>query len=227
VVGANGGIYWTAIPHSEILKVTRNDKLDGIEGRNDESGRMYREIYGGCGKTKGCFGTPSKCVENYNETSDNPQVCDMIVTWERIGEKNRFQLSGKLGTGTRGYVALGMSKDELMGEDSVVGCGTDGHTVTLKRYHNPGYYNQIHSDSSLGLVQLPMNLNVDGQLYCRFEQTDHALENFAINFDSSPYYYFLARANEFNGNTGLRKHEYINDRVSSPKPIHVNDLIIL
>lgn len=89
---------------------------------------------------------PGKCIQEYlaNPTSDNPVVCDMMVTWSKIGDKGRFQLTGKPGGGSKGYVGLGLSEDASMGKDSVVGCilsPSKAGAVEILRYHNDGKSN--------------------------------------------------------------------------------------
>lgn len=70
-------------------------------------------VYSQCGSSKGCFGLPSNCVEK--------EGCEIILTFRTMNDTIRFELTGALGTRS-GWVAMALSKDSKMGQDSVTEC---------------------------------------------------------------------------------------------------------
>lgn len=70
-------------------------------------------IYDGCGETKTCFGFPDNCV--------NSKSCRAITAVTVRGERYEFELKTAAEDNAR-YVAVGLSDDTKMGDDSVVEC---------------------------------------------------------------------------------------------------------
>ncbi|XP_074640618.1 ferric-chelate reductase 1-like [Tubulanus polymorphus] len=144
---------------------------------------------GECGLTKGCFMQPSNCVE-----SD----CEYLVTYRETPDKTAidFEMSAK----TTGYVAVGFSKDQLMGDDSVIQCAfvSSNSRVVISNSYNeknlkanrpiPVPYKQG------GLTGMQGYYN-NGRLSCRFRRNKvvtggPSAQLFAID---KPYYLFVAR----------------------------------
>ncbi|CAG7716596.1 unnamed protein product [Allacma fusca] len=67
-------------------------------------------IYHGCGKKKGCIGDPPDCVKT--------KSCSSVVTYGEDDDFVKFELMGRAGK----YVAIGLSWDRFMGNDSVMEC---------------------------------------------------------------------------------------------------------
>jgi len=150
-------------------------------------------------------------------------VCNIIFTWANKGGKNVFQLSGTPG-GRQGYVAVGYSNDEKMGEDSVVGCAVDSSgQASVKRYYNPAQYNEIHSNVGEGLQNQIAKIE-EGHLFCTFEQDDHEINKIHVQFQKS-YYLLLSRAGSVSPD-GLSQHD-TQDKVVSPQAVHISENIIL
>ena len=89
-------------------------------GANERHSEMH-PIYKGCGKSKSCFGIPSKCLEE--------NACDFAASWKPSGDQFEFEMYRKDGTGN--YVAVGFSKDSKMGEDLVLACAN----VSEENFH--------------------------------------------------------------------------------------------
>lgn len=70
-------------------------------------------IYDGCGETKTCFGFPDNCVST--------KSCRAITAVTVRGERYEFELKTAAEDNAR-YVAVGLSEDTKMGDDSVVEC---------------------------------------------------------------------------------------------------------
>jgi len=155
-------------------------------------------LYAGCGKTKGCYGGPAGgCVGNKN--------CDFLVTYRQMRESVVFQLMGK----TNGYVALGLSTDNKMGEDSVTQCVYNRQRQDIQgaQSYNPGKNNQALSNPDEGLqVNASASMYVDGRVICEFtrvgQQTISGKEFNLIN----DFYYLLIAVGGASSRTELQPH---------------------
>ncbi|XP_060590705.1 ferric-chelate reductase 1-like [Ruditapes philippinarum] len=65
-----------------------------------------------CGKTKSCFPAPSECSTN----------CDYLVSWKESGTEDVEFTLQKRTTENNYWIAIGFSKDPIMGDDSVIEC---------------------------------------------------------------------------------------------------------
>ena len=103
---------------------------------NTNNNTNSNAIYDECYQTKGCFGQPDDCVQKRN--------CDMIITYTKEisvsrekGERFKFEVGGAIGPN---YIALGLSSDNQMGEDSVMACVHEaGRSPDIKMYWNVGH----------------------------------------------------------------------------------------
>jgi len=166
----------------------------GAQQMSDETKQKFREAYEGC-DSKGCMGIDKQCINRYHDTKGDPipEVCGAFVTWKKVGDRNVFQLVGIPGSMARGYIALGLSDDDKMGQDSIVGCWiqSNGQATVSRFYNNPSYANEPVDDSNLGLPVKSASL-IDGYLFCDFEQTDHSWKDINVDFKNS-YHFLLAR----------------------------------
>jgi hypothetical protein len=92
------------------------------------------DFYAGCGDTKGCFGLPTfECIYEEN--------CELFVSFDK---DFNFQLNGKVAETGDSYVAVGLSFDELMSQDSVIACIRKDGAVESRSYYNvPGQTNNL------------------------------------------------------------------------------------
>jgi hypothetical protein len=124
-------------------------------------------IYASCYATKGCFGTPSGCVEKRN--------CNYLVTYSRLSEASfRFEIGQVVGSSvTNSYAAFGLSFDDKMGDDSVMACTLSaGGQVDVAMYWNvakPSYNSLPLQDPHFGLTVTAGSLT-DGFLLCSFDR---------------------------------------------------------
>ncbi|OXA51165.1 putative ferric-chelate reductase 1 [Folsomia candida] len=228
-----GSEYWTHISHPEKLTVVKDNDLttqSPIEGGiSDELRRRLQTVYKACGESTGCFGFPDNCVARFLATQSeaNPKTCTILTSFAAVGERNVYTLVGRPSTddSTTGYIALGMSDDVKMGQDSVVGCFINSGTPAIHRFYNPGKSNTKAESPSLGLVSKSASLD-DGYLFCEFEQTDHDVPGLGVKLRDSKYHYLLARGTSASPN-GLTPHGAIGaDASPSSDAIHITDLII-
>lgn len=70
-------------------------------------------IYEGCGETKTCFGFPDGCV--------GTKSCRTVATSTVRGESYEFEIKSSPGENPS-YVAVALSTDDKMGDDSVMEC---------------------------------------------------------------------------------------------------------
>ena len=60
----------------------------------------------GCGLTKGCFGSPTSCID------DDATNCEFFVSWNT--EQDGSNVFTMTGTASGTYIALGFSKSQSM-----------------------------------------------------------------------------------------------------------------
>lgn len=71
-------------------------------------------VYDGCGQIKGCFGLPGGvCIEE--------KSCSALVTYAVNGQHYEFELWA-VNAPADSFVAVGLSDDHIMGDDSVTEC---------------------------------------------------------------------------------------------------------
>ncbi|CAG5120623.1 unnamed protein product, partial [Candidula unifasciata] len=129
-----------------------------------------------CGNTKGCFREPPGCIE--------PQ-CLYILTWRSEAATIDFELGGLADSSIDRYVAVGLSEDKYMGDDTVLTCAHNsetGRTEIFLSYNTADPKNNIpvpkydvnpstggHYDTSLYPVIVSEEGSYDnGRLRCRF-----------------------------------------------------------
>ena len=102
----------------------------------------------------------------------------------------------------QGYVAVGFSRDRLMGEDDVIGCKRDpqtGYISVVSAWNPTPRHAPNERDPSQSGVCLYDSSYTDGQLSCRFSRYIAAV-NPGYDYDlNNSYILFLARSD--NGNS--------------------------
>lgn len=139
-------------------------------------------IYTGCGVSKACFGFPAKCRET--------KTCDALVTVSVRGSKYVFELSSSSG----GYVAVGLSDDASMGDDSVMECVVVGNRIGLYQSWNKDKKNIRINNTGLQLKNFSF---IDNNIYCQFERDERTIvemEGKTKEFDLLKNKYFLLLA---------------------------------
>ncbi|XP_058458577.1 putative ferric-chelate reductase 1 homolog isoform X2 [Malaya genurostris] len=118
-------------------------------------------IYEGCGVSKGCFGFPEGCVETRN--------CRAVVATIVQGERYIFEM--KSGYNRPAYIAVGLSNDAKMGDDSVIECVPEQGTI--KAYSSwtfAGPYGVSRQGIAQNFIQLKRSTFEDGVIYCQVER---------------------------------------------------------
>ncbi|XP_065088018.1 putative ferric-chelate reductase 1 homolog isoform X1 [Ochlerotatus camptorhynchus] len=118
-------------------------------------------IYQGCGENKGCFGFPEGCVETRN--------CRAVVATVVEGERYIFEM--KSGFNRPAYVAVGLSNDAKMGDDSVIECVPEQGTVNAyASWTFAGPYGVSRQGIAQNFFRLLEKSYVDGMIHCKVER---------------------------------------------------------
>ncbi|KAG8228316.1 hypothetical protein J437_LFUL007034 [Ladona fulva] len=121
--------------------------------------KKYEDIYEGCATTQLCFGMPRNCISDKN--------CNTLVTIAVAGNQYEFEMLALPVEGEPKYVAVGLSSDDKMGEDSVVECALEpSGTVNLYTSYNEGRSN-TRNPSKNG-VSLVSSSYEDQVIRCKF-----------------------------------------------------------
>ncbi|CAB0030082.1 unnamed protein product [Trichogramma brassicae] len=139
-------------------------------------------FYESCGETKNCFGIPDGCVEQQN--------CVAAVSVLVAGERYIFELRS---TNNAKYVAVGLSDDRKMGDDSVVECVDGGDRVNMHMSWNNGTTN-TRMATPPNAVDLISSSLVDGVISCKFSRNKLTqIQGRTFNLVEKPYFLLLAR----------------------------------
>ncbi|KAG8041873.1 hypothetical protein G9C98_007177 [Cotesia typhae] len=165
-------------------------------------------IYEGCGTTKNCFGSTDECIAT--------GTCNAAVTVEVKGETYSFELFGL----DSKFVAVGLSEDNKMGEDSVVECVDNNGRVEIHMSWNKGKSNsRIAALSGLSPVNRSI---VNGALYCKFTREKTTLvEGREFDLVNGAYCLLLASGSQLTPN-GVGYHDLVYR--ASDKPTKLADI---
>ncbi|KDR19521.1 Putative ferric-chelate reductase 1-like protein, partial [Zootermopsis nevadensis] len=146
-------------------------------------------IYNGCGTEKTCFGFPGGCVET--------KSCRAVVSCLVQGDRYEFDMKAS----NSAYVAVGLSQDVNMGDDSVVECvhdGTSGNSVNAYMSWNSGKENRrLKVQDGISLKNSSF---VDGTIYCKFMRDPITnVENTEFNLAKDKYHLLVAAGSKVHG----------------------------
>ncbi|KAL4236048.1 DOMON domain-containing protein frrs1L [Mactra antiquata] len=134
-----------------------------------------------CGVTRGCY---SECEAD----------CRFVVTWKDNGAAVDFSLALKLDRKDlqAQWIALGLSNDQEMGDDSVTECVVNDNAVEVGKSYNQDKLNVplTEVDSTYGLTNIQGNI-VNGVLRCSFTQSKSLINNQVFNVNND-YYLLVA-----------------------------------
>jgi hypothetical protein len=163
-----------------------------------------------CAASKRCFRSKEGC---------SASTCQLAASWRTTGDQVEIELAGDVTT-KGGYVSIGFSVDNLMGNDSVVGCFVDNgmvavlpgynvqkplYHVHLKKEEYPKDYIEYYKTNS----QLGGKFDAKrGRLYCRFRvklRKPRGSSSRVFDLAVRKYYVLLARGGKARKG-GLSKH---------------------
>ena len=133
-----------------------------------------------------------------SDCKNSPILCNYYLAVRR-NPVDGFYADFKLIATTQGYVAVGFSKDRLMGEDDVIGCKRDPETgmisVVSAWNPTPRHAPNERDPSQSGVCPYDSSYD-DGQLSCRFSRYIAAV-NHSYDYDlNNSYILFLARSDD-------------------------------
>ena len=133
----------------------------------------------GCGVSKGCFESPKNC---------SGSNCEYLVTWKNNGDKVDFTIEGN----TPGWMAIGFSKDQAMGDDSVAECLWDSANskMLVRNSWNSGKGNIAEQDPTGGLTNMQGSY-VNGRLSCSFTRAKVLPLPLKATFSDLKFSYYL------------------------------------
>ncbi|XP_066596553.1 putative ferric-chelate reductase 1 homolog isoform X3 [Prorops nasuta] len=166
--------------------------------------KTQEPIYDGCGTTKTCFGVPEECWQTKN--------CNALVTVLVRGERFLFEM---LGRGAK-YIAVGLSRDQSMGNDSVVECTNEGGQIGLHMSWNNGKSNTripTPSDS----IQLESSAIRDDVITCSFWRAKTTVvQGQRFDLANTQYYLLLASGSSLKAN-GIGYHDVLREPTGESK----------
>ncbi|KAI4503757.1 hypothetical protein M0802_001160 [Mischocyttarus mexicanus] len=171
----------------------------------DTVGNQDDPFYEGCSETKNCFGLPAGCLQTKN--------CKIAVSVLVRGDRYLFEMQGREGK----YVAVGLSENNKMDDDSVVECINDGNDIKLyTSWNTPNKRNERHSLQQ-GSVQLEsVSLNED-QINCKFWRDKVTVaQDHKFDLVNKPYYLLLVHGSELRAN-GVGYHDLLYDSTGEAK----------
>ncbi|XP_055929257.1 putative ferric-chelate reductase 1 homolog isoform X2 [Argiope bruennichi] len=121
-------LFWTGIDSSPVR--IQSDGPSHSPSRPTERKQAYSsdKIYVDCSISKGCFGIPGGCI--------NRQDCEVLLSYAKTSDGIEFKMHGTLDQNT--YMAMGLSTDQLMGEDLVTECVRRESNIIARRSWNVG-----------------------------------------------------------------------------------------
>ncbi|XP_015186206.1 PREDICTED: putative ferric-chelate reductase 1 homolog isoform X2 [Polistes dominula] len=162
-------------------------------------------FYEGCSETKNCFGLPDGCLQTKN--------CKIAVSVLVRGDRYLFEMQAREGK----YVAVGLSENNKMDDDSVVECTNDGSDIKLyTSWNTPNKRNERHSLQQ-GSVQLESAMLNEDQINCKFWRDKITVaQGHKFDLVNKPYYLLLAHGSELRAN-GIGYHDLVRDSTGEAK----------
>ncbi|XP_047000556.1 putative ferric-chelate reductase 1 homolog [Schistocerca americana] len=148
-------------------------------------------IYEGCGSTKACFG-PGECLAT--------KSCSMMVSVLDRVEDYEFEMMADSAL----YVAVGLSDDGIMGDDSVVECVYDATNTAVQAYRSsnaPDDKANFRDGKPFEGITLVNHSYVNGRVYCRFRrQVVTYTNNKTYDLANQPFFLLLASGTSLKDN---------------------------
>ncbi|XP_048450681.1 putative ferric-chelate reductase 1, partial [Rhincodon typus] len=133
----------------------------------------------GCGSTKFCFSNPAQC----NPASD--QDCFFMSSTPKGSQGLQFEMSGR----SPGYISIGFSDDQQMGNDDIYICGKDiSGNIQVQRAYSTGRVRP--RTEQLGEVDSINVANENGIIQCTFNTRNNI--STVPRAANNQYYLFFA-----------------------------------
>uniref|UniRef100_UPI00398EF1E2 putative ferric-chelate reductase 1 isoform X2 n=1 Tax=Pristiophorus japonicus TaxID=55135 RepID=UPI00398EF1E2 len=140
---------------TNVSSATTRDPRTSLTANTDSNVDSFSSD--GCGTTKFCFSNPGRC----NPVTDPD--CYFMSSVPVSNQGLRFEMSGK----ANGYISLGFSDDQMMGNDDIYICGTDiSGEIKVQRAYSTG--RSPPRIEQLGEVDVMTVANRNGVIQCSF-----------------------------------------------------------
>ncbi|XP_045174249.2 uncharacterized protein LOC123535601 [Mercenaria mercenaria] len=162
LVAHGNSINGNLMPHSQYPKISMT-KIDFLTADTDTGTTPAVSATGiikkdsRCGKSVGCY-----------HDCGSSDSCGFLLTWMENGDDIDFTLTCKRGSNSV-YCAIGLSKDNKMGDDSVFECVHSGGTASVFLSYNDGRSNNRLDQDKFGLSSISASYE-DGILTCAFSR---------------------------------------------------------
>lgn len=172
------------------------------------------KIFEDCGKSKSCFGMPVGCLD-----TDSAVECKAVVSYELSGDQWLFKMIGK----SDGYISVGLSTDDKMGDDLTTSCyyNQNNGEVGVQTGYNRERSNIALHPPKLGITNFNGRYE-DGFIECDFKrpQTIEIAEDGGktFNLQKDPFIILLAEGGFREGS--ILKHRS-KDSSSEPQALGI------
>ncbi|GAB1860968.1 Putative ferric-chelate reductase 1-like protein [Camponotus japonicus] len=164
-------------------------------------------FYTGCHITKNCFGAPAGCIK----TKDCAAVVAVIVQ----GDEYHFEMQAR---GEAKYVAVGLSDDKNMGDDSVVECTNEDGEIALHTSWNSGKHNTRHPTPE-GAIELENASIKNDVIYCKFRRDKRTvIQGRTYDLVNTPYHLLVVAGKDLRKN-GVDFHDIVYLGTSTSKKL--------
>ncbi|GIY89480.1 ferric-chelate reductase 1 [Caerostris darwini] len=173
-------LFWTEIDSSPVRVKNDGPTSSQSQSERNEAGSNSK-LYENCFVSKGCFGIPAGCI--------NQQDCQVLLSYSKASDGIQFKLSGFLEEDS--YMAMGLSYDQFMGDDSVTECVRKNSGLTASHSWNDGKRNIPIRELSRDSYEVDFS---DGISTCTFVTKYFTQTNGReFNLANSTYYTLLAK----------------------------------
>ncbi|CAG5129105.1 unnamed protein product, partial [Candidula unifasciata] len=173
-------------------------------GGNDAKNPGVVALDPACSRSKACF---------HDCQAGGP--CTYMVSWTYDKGSLLFQFLYKMPSKSDKWIALGLSHDALMGDDSVMECVMENGVVLVKTSYNDGKFNNYPDDKSAGLSDSEGSVK-DGVLACRFRRKIQYPTEPKVFDLGQTYYIMVATGEAVSGNKFPHSYDQL-PKVSTQK----------
>lgn len=171
--------FWVKVQSDEVLKDDSEDLVISFDA---------------CGKTSGCF--------RYGEKDCTPSTCQKATVYTTDADAVTIQMTGT----AEGWIGMGFSKDNTMGEDDVYTCVRKNDVVTVDHYWNPGGHTRSELQTNNEATNVKANY-ADGRINCQFTKS-FTSTNDDTNYDlSQPWYHLHPWGDEIDSDGKILRHK--------------------
>ncbi|KAL1006698.1 hypothetical protein UPYG_G00075570 [Umbra pygmaea] len=201
--------FWVGVKSSAVT-YTGNGTFTGTSITNMPPGSSSLSPISsnGCGSSKVCFSQPMSC---------DPSVSSNCYFMSAVTSSSGAAVQVEMAGASNGYIAIGFSDDQKMGNDDIYICGLDNNgSIQIKHAFSTGTVTpNIISLGNISNFKASVN---NGIISCSFTTWNTISTQRSIG-SSSPYYLMLVYGSMSNGNIVVHNRAYVSDsqvNISNP-----------